>query len=156
MNLKELLTNRQVDFVIDWMSPVMDLPKKTGGTYQAHEAKIRTTSNGEVYDARFFPTFGATVKAGDTIQGKLNNAGYPDFRKVESGEPRNNYQEVHKEREIASMRDIKTKKEIAIGLRGLYQAHVSAGRNNQEALHLALEADAMIEKAAQTMFDNQQ
>jgi len=155
MILKDLLKGKEVDFVIDYLGPLTDFDKKAGGTYEAHEAKLRTTSNGEVYDTRFFPKFADTVQQGDMVQGKLNNAGYPDFRKVESGEHRSNTVQVKQEREMAVAKDNRSFHDIHVGLRGLMQAHITAGMKNVDALDAALEADAMVMKTAQTLFDLQ-
>ena len=52
------------------------------------------------------------------------------------------------QRNQAKVAEAREQKETEIGLRGLMQAHITAGRSNQEAIDLALEADAMVRKAA--------
>lgn len=138
VTLKNLLQGTDgIDFTIDYIEPLKDHKKKDGGIYQAHAVKLRTTSNGEIYDTKFFPMFAETVQVGDTVRATLNDKGYPDFRKVSIGEPRNNTREVRKERAIAQQRD-----ETVIGmiLHGFMSAALSDGKTPVEAGRIALEA----------------
>lgn len=157
MNLKELLQGKEVDFVIDYLGTPQDFPKKDGGTYEACEAKLKTTSNGEVYDNRFFPQQAQALKVGDTVRGYLNAKGYPQFDKVMSGESRNNTREVRKEREMATENkegDAK-QNEVVISqiLHGFMKAAISNGKTTEEAAEIAKEAYFDHELAVKTIID---
>lgn len=143
MNLKQLLEGKEVDFVIDYLGPLQDFPKKDGGTYEAHEGKLRTTSNGEVYDNRFFSQQASTLKVGDMVRGYLNAKGYPAFDKVSSGEPRNNAMEVRKERAMASEKNEVVISQIACNFMGNCLA---GGSTAQEAYDKSRDAYYLHEK----------
>ena len=145
MSLKTLITaNGSVDFVIDYIGPEQDFPKKAGGTYKACKLIVKTRSNGETYEDKMFLNETKLYKVGDLINASLNDKGYVQWRKVESGEPRNNYSEIKKERAMSNQVDADKIKSVAISLQGLVQAHVSAGKTNEQALMLAVEARQMI------------
>lgn len=142
---KLLEANERIDFVIDYISPLQEFDKKDGGTYQAHEVKLKTMSNNVMYDARFFENH--PHKTGDMVRGYLNAKGYPDFTKVESGEPRNNGQEVKKERELAGRASAEDVKSICISLQGLVQAYIIAG--HEDPLGMAQKMRILIIQSAE-------
>lgn len=126
-----------IDFTVDYIEPLKDHKKKAGGTYEAHSVKLRTTSNSEIYDAIMFPQFVETIKVGDTVRGFINSKGYTDFRKVQSGEPRQNTREVQKERKLSSDRDETV---ISMILHGFMTAAISNGKTPEEAGRIAIHA----------------
>ena len=126
-----------IDFKVDYIEPLKAHKKKAGGEYDAHSVKLVTTANNEVYDAIMFPQFVATIKVGDLVRGFINAKGYSEFRKVQSGEPSNNYQEVNKERAMASQRDETV---ISMILHGFMSAAISEGKTPVEAGRIAIAA----------------
>ena len=57
------------------------------------------------------------------------------------------------EKELDAYQDAQARKNYSIGIRGLFQSHVCAGKPNDEALKLAIEADQMIEMHVNMKFD---
>src|SRR3990167_4085075 len=120
MSLKNLITaNGSVDFVIDYIGAEQDFPKKAGGTYKSCKLIVKTRSNGETYEDKMFLNETKLYKVGELINASLNDKGYVQWRKVDSGEPRNNYQEVQKERAMSNQVDADKIKSVAISLQGL-------------------------------------
>lgn len=90
-----------VDLVIDYIGSETDMQKKGGGSYKAHKIILKSSSTGETFEDKIFPNQIDYYKVGDMVHVDLNDKGYVAFSKVESGEPRNNYKEVKKERAMA-------------------------------------------------------
>jgi uncharacterized membrane protein len=137
-----------VDMKIYDIGDEIDMLGKNGA-YRAHKVILKSASTGDTIEDKLFPNQVDSYKVGDVVQLYLNDKGYVAFRKIQSGEPRNNYQEVKKERAMqpinARIDNLQRTKEIQICLQGLYQAHISAGKDNNEALKLAAEARNLLQ-----------
>jgi len=125
-SMKNLLQGGPIDFQVEYVGPLQEFPKKDGGTYEAHEVKLMTRSNSEVYSARWFAYDVLNFKVGDLVRGELNAKGWPAWSPIESGETVNNYQQVKAERAVADVVHKEDVKSIAISLQGLAQAYVNA------------------------------
>ena len=126
-----------VDLTLVTICPLESFDKKDKkGKYEAHEVKLRTEANGEIYTEKMFPNLIEQLHEGDTIRATLGDNGYPQYRKVMIGEARNNITEVKKERKLKSLRDEET---IGRILHGFIQGALSSGKSPEEAGRIALQ-----------------
>ena len=160
VSLSKLLeSNGPIDFIVDYVSPVQEFASKKGSMYDAHEVKLKTRSNGEVYTHRMFPSEAVKHKVGDSIRADLDDRGYPVFAKVQSGDPRNNYQEIKKERNMAAnrsgMENAEKARNCSIILQAFVKSWVESGvaktpgeadqlARQQYKLHVKAVADILI------------
>lgn len=139
LTTKIIKENGPMDFVLDYISPEMDMKKKDGGSYKGHEIKIKTRSNNMVYDSKMFPNEVKSYKVGELINASLNDRGYIQWRKVQSGEQRNNYDDVKAEQGMKTAAQEYDKKGLRISMQGYKQCFIESGKTIEEARKLAVE-----------------
>ena len=128
-----------INFSLDYIGPLQDFDKKSGGTYQARECKLRIPATSEIIDMRLFDNLVGSMKIGSVIRGEAGAGEYPNWSPVGSGHltPENNIEQVKNERAFTK----EVKEEVVNRIICTYIGHaISAGLSPREAKDIAIEA----------------
>ena len=168
--LKEMQNNGQlpqIDFEFLGSSSFRQRERKNGSPYNAGELLLKIRSTGKeckemVFAQLYFDKLVKTLAPGDLVRASLNLKGFVDWNKVPSGEgslitPHNTVAaDVKAERAFSSDLDERQKeqqaREMRISIAGLMQAHICAGKTNEEALKLAIEGRVLIDEYVSPLF----
>lgn len=132
-----------VDFEVCSVGPLESFDKKNGGTYEAHEVKIKTRSNGEIYTVRMFESLvNAGMIAGSLVRGTVGSNGYAQWELLPVGpasaaipQPKNNSQQVHDERSMKNdtmaYNEEKMIHDWKLGLAGIVQSLLIRGDSDE-------------------------
>ena len=134
-----------VDLRVDYIGEESDIPKKGGGSWRGCKVILKSGVTSETYEHNVFKSKANMYKVGDLVRVDLNDQGYIDLTKVTSGDQRNNYEEVKKERAMAPVNakldQSYNERDISIPLQAFAKSWIESGvaKTPADACRLAKE-----------------
>lgn len=165
--LKDILVEKKtpIDFEFVTRSELLTKQKRDGGTYQIYEYSFLTRVDSQLHKENIFPEAHDAVLCravkGDLCRAELEKGKWVKWSILPRGEAALDIptppvsRQNSAERAVTASDKAQKERETRISLAGLMQAHICAGKTNQEALAEALLAKDMLDKAAAVLASQQ-